>query len=78
MKKPQSEVVYNQLKAKGLSDEEIAEAFVFPGDWLSPEQRREADEALRKAIAEHRANMSEEEKEQIEAFRKKLLNQADI
>jgi hypothetical protein len=77
-KKLQSQKIYEELKARGLSDAEIAESFVFPGDWLTENERKEAAEALGKFREEHQANMTEQEKEEIEEFVKKLKNQTDI
>ncbi len=45
--------VYSKLKKQGLTDKEIAEAFILPME-LTPEEKKEADKELMKIINERR------------------------
>jgi hypothetical protein len=59
--------IYNELR-KELTDEEIAESFIFPSEPLTEEERKE----FSKVIKEHRKNRTEAENEKIQEFIKKL------
>ena len=59
--------IYNELR-KELTDEEIAESFIFPSEPLTEEQRKELSEA----ILERRKNRTEAENDKIQEFIKKL------
>lgn len=64
--------VYDELKKQGLTDEEIADAIVFPVE-LTPEEQKEADEILRQHLTEHRKHMSQKTKDELEELRQKLI-----
>lgn len=65
------ESTYEQLR-KQLSDEEIAESFVFRST-MTDEERRQADEEFRKLRLERLKEMSDEQILQSELMRMRLL-----
>ncbi len=67
----QKEPTYEDLR-KELSDEEIAESFVFRCT-MTVEERKQADEEFRKLRFERLKEMSDEQILQSELMRMKLL-----
>ena len=68
------EPTYEDLR-KELSDEEIAESFVFRST-MTAEERNQADEEFRKLRFKRLKEMSDEQILQSELMRMKLLNKA--
>jgi hypothetical protein len=65
---------YEKLKDQGLTDIEIADAFVLPSE-LTEEERKESDEQLKKELAKRRANMTQEDKDEAERLRQKFIKE---
>lgn len=65
---------YQELKDKGLSDKEIAENYVFPIE-RTEEERKEDARILSEYRAKRRAEMTEQEKKELEEFAEKLRKQ---
>lgn len=67
----EAEKVYNQLKAEGYTDEEIADGYVFPVERTPEEEAQWAKE-----LNEHRKKiwdaMSDEQKREINEYAEKL------
>ncbi len=72
--KSKNEKIYDKLKKQGLTDEDIAEAFLFPVEMTS-EEKKESDAELRKELAKRRANMTQEDKDEGERLRQKFLKE---
>lgn len=64
--------VWNKLKKKGYSDQEIAESYIFPMEYESEEEKKEDEEVMRKIIAEQRAKRTPEEQKELDDFVKTL------
>lgn len=64
MKKDEVDKIYNELR-EVYTDDEIADAFIFPGD-MTEEDVKE----LKKSINKHRRKLTDEERESIVNFSK--------
>lgn len=68
------EKIYRNLKKQGLSDKEIAEAFVLPHD-LTKKEKAKADKELAKIGKKKLAEMTERDYLLSDKFKKKFQEQ---
>ena len=64
---------YEKLREK-YTDEEIADAFIFPSDDGTPEERAEDDRKFSEWLKQHRKNMKIEKEMKLAGKIEKLLN----
>lgn len=58
--------VWNNLKKKGYSDQEIAESYILPMEYESEEEKKEDEQALKNAITKVRKENEQNRKKESE------------